>query len=65
MKVQFTLLAPLIGMLYPNLASALFKCADQNDYKPTKGKFVVHYTSLRDSNFDGGRPWVSPTSYIR
>jgi hypothetical protein len=59
MKAQLTILAPLIGILYPSLVLALFKCGDQNDFKPTAGKFVVHYTSTRDSGLASENPWVS------
>ncbi|KAK7045111.1 hypothetical protein R3P38DRAFT_2882636 [Favolaschia claudopus] len=35
----------------------LFNCNDdQHAFPPTPGKFVVHYTSVRDSNT--GKPWV-------
>ncbi|KAF2252852.1 hypothetical protein BU26DRAFT_547499 [Trematosphaeria pertusa] len=34
-------------------AVALFDCnADQHAFPVTPGKFVVHYTSIRDSNYD-------------
>ncbi|KAF8209874.1 hypothetical protein K438DRAFT_1960096 [Mycena galopus ATCC 62051] len=37
----------------------LFDCnSDQNAFPPTPGKFVVHYTSVRDSQTGDGKPWV-------
>ena len=39
-------------------ARALFDCnKDQHAFPPTAGKFVVHYTSIRDTNYKG-QPWV-------
>ncbi|KAJ7280589.1 hypothetical protein C8J57DRAFT_1563446 [Mycena rebaudengoi] len=38
-------------------AADLFDCnSDQNAFPPTPGKFVVHYTSIRDT--ETGKPWV-------
>ncbi|KAJ5298111.1 hypothetical protein PENANT_c063G07500 [Penicillium antarcticum] len=36
----------------PSLVSGLFVCDDQDDYSPTKGEFVVHYTAARDSDVE-------------
>ncbi|KAE9572127.1 hypothetical protein CGCF415_v011024 [Colletotrichum fructicola] len=45
--------------LHAGTATAIFECnADQHAFEPTKDKFVVHYTSIRDSNYDDGQPWV-------
>lgn len=42
-------------------AVALFDCnADQHAFPVTPGKFVVHYTSIRDSNYDDDA-WVRIT----
>ncbi|KAL4806375.1 hypothetical protein BDV18DRAFT_160444 [Aspergillus unguis] len=39
-------------------STALFDCNEnQNAFDPTTGKFVVHYTSIRDSEYDG-KPWI-------
>ena len=36
-----------------------YTCSDDlNEFEPTKGKFVVHYTSTRDSAIT--EPWVKP-----
>ncbi|KAI0096633.1 hypothetical protein GGR51DRAFT_543085 [Nemania sp. FL0031] len=44
--------------LYSGTATALFDCqTDQHAFPPTEGKFVVHYTSIRDSNYNG-QPWI-------
>lgn len=43
-------------LLFSSLTvSALFKCnEDQNVFDPEAGKFVVHYTSIRDENSQRG-----------
>ncbi|KAL4942772.1 hypothetical protein BDV06DRAFT_235210 [Aspergillus oleicola] len=39
-------------------ANALFDCqSNQHAFPPTTGKFVVHYTSIRDTEIDG-EPWI-------
>ncbi|KAJ7731975.1 hypothetical protein B0H16DRAFT_1023377 [Mycena metata] len=44
-------------LLFVSQSSALFNCNDdQNAFPPTPGKFVVHYTSIRDTST--GKPWV-------
>lgn len=41
-------------------ANALFDCnSNQHAFPPTTGKFVVHYTSIRDTEIDG-ELWVLP-----
>lgn len=58
-----TIMAGLI--FHAGTAAAIFECnADQHAFNPTKNKFVVHYTSIRDSNYANGQPWVSTTSQI-
>ncbi|THU93811.1 hypothetical protein K435DRAFT_669576 [Dendrothele bispora CBS 962.96] len=50
--------ALLISLIYAGAASALFECnKDQHAFPPTRGKFVVHYASIRDTDFNG-LPWV-------
>ena len=54
MKFLFTIL-PVFAATGAN---ALFDCqSDQHAFDPTTGKFVVHYTSIRDTEYDG-EPWV-------
>ncbi|KAF7356314.1 hypothetical protein MVEN_00963700 [Mycena venus] len=50
----------LAAALYTATASAnLFECnSDQHAFPPKDGFFVVHYTSARDSSFNGGTPWI-------
>lgn len=56
-----TVLAGLV--FHAGTAAAIFECnADQHAFNPTKNKFVVHYTSIRDSNYANGQPWVSINS---
>ncbi|KAF2161438.1 hypothetical protein M409DRAFT_28168 [Zasmidium cellare ATCC 36951] len=44
--------------LLPITVTALFSCnEDQNAFPARAGKFVVHYTSVRDENLDG-QPWI-------
>ncbi|KAJ7478495.1 hypothetical protein FB451DRAFT_1172827 [Mycena latifolia] len=45
-------------LLFAGQSSAdLFDCnSDQHAFPPTPGKFVVHYTSIRDT--ETGKPWV-------
>ncbi|OJI95885.1 hypothetical protein ASPVEDRAFT_77659 [Aspergillus versicolor CBS 583.65] len=39
-------------------ANALFDCnSNQHAFPPTTGRFVVHYTSIRDTEIDG-EPWI-------
>lgn len=46
-------------------ANALFDCnSNQHAFPPTTGKFVVHYTSIRDTEIDG-EPWVLPPLLIQ
>ncbi|KAI0544052.1 hypothetical protein F4679DRAFT_577154 [Xylaria curta] len=44
--------------LYAGTATAIWDCrTDQHVYDPTEGKFVVHYTSIRDTEYNG-QPWI-------
>ncbi|PKY07762.1 hypothetical protein P168DRAFT_322995 [Aspergillus campestris IBT 28561] len=50
-------------LFYPTLfalsANALFDCNDdQHAFDPTRGKFVVHFTSASDSHYNGNEPWI-------
>ncbi|KAL4900666.1 hypothetical protein BDW74DRAFT_161321 [Aspergillus multicolor] len=50
--IPATLLALAAG------TTALFDCnSNQHAFPPTTGKFVVHYTSIRDTELDG-KPWI-------
>lgn len=50
----------LAFLLNPLAVTALFECnKNQNEYTAVGGRFVVHYTSVRDEKYDG-QPWVCP-----
>ncbi|KAI1737856.1 hypothetical protein F4680DRAFT_450530 [Xylaria scruposa] len=43
---------------YAGTATAIWDCrTDQHVCDPTEGKFVVHYTSIRDTEYNG-QPWT-------
>jgi hypothetical protein len=57
-SLPLTVLASLA--LHAGTAAAIFECnADQHAFNPTTNKFGVHYTSIRDSSYANGQPWVS------
>ncbi|KAJ5294656.1 hypothetical protein PENANT_c006G04052 [Penicillium antarcticum] len=50
---------PLLPALFALTANALFDCnTDQHAFDPATGKFVVHFTSARDSHYNGNEPWI-------
>ncbi|KAI0534517.1 hypothetical protein GGR58DRAFT_505206 [Xylaria digitata] len=58
--MHFSTLTQVIfaGLLCAGSSVALFDCnKDQHAFDPADGKFVVHYTSIRDSNYKD-QPWV-------
>ncbi|KAF9888904.1 hypothetical protein FE257_008274 [Aspergillus nanangensis] len=55
MRLAITLAAAIAAATGAN---ALFDCnSNQHAFPPTAGKFVVHYTSIRDTEING-EPWV-------
>lgn len=66
MKFSTSTIAAAVLLLAPSTVTAIFDCnKDQHQYNPEKGKFVVHYTARRDSNWPGSGnadSWVRRTS---
>lgn len=59
--MHFSVLAStfLLAATGPIAVSAIFDCnEDQNAFDPVEGHFVVHYTSIRDTEYQD-MPWVS------
>lgn len=52
MKYSLGAITATALLLAPQTVTAIFDCnKDQHVYNPKDGKFVVHYTALRDSNY--------------
>ncbi|KAL4969882.1 uncharacterized protein BDV14DRAFT_195414 [Aspergillus stella-maris] len=56
--MKLTAILPIALTAIAPGVSALFDCqSNQHAFPPTNGKFVVHYTSIRDTEIDG-KPWI-------